>query len=50
MTAGAIMLTAKREGLQSATITIDAKPVAIKDGLSQEMPQTLKAAAPAVLP
>jgi beta-galactosidase len=50
MTAGAIMLTAKREGLQSATITIDAKPVAIKDGLTQETPQTLKAAAPAALP
>jgi beta-galactosidase len=38
---GAITLAAKREGLQPATITIDAKPVAISDGLMLEMPQTL---------
>ncbi|HEX4795490.1 MAG TPA: sugar-binding domain-containing protein [Humisphaera sp.] len=38
---GAITLTARREGLQPATITIEAKPVTIKDGLMEEMPQTL---------
>jgi beta-galactosidase len=48
-TAGQITLTAKRDGLQPGTLTIDAKPVEIKDGLTQEMPQTLKPASP-VLP
>ena len=38
---GTISLTATREGLQPATITFDSKPVAIKDGLTQEMPETL---------
>ena len=38
---GTIVLTAKREGLQPATITIESKPVVIQDGLSKEMPQTL---------
>jgi beta-galactosidase len=42
LTAGKITLTAKRQDLPPATITIDAKPVAIKDGLTLEMPQTLK--------
>jgi beta-galactosidase len=42
---GTITLTARREGLQPATITFDSKPVAITDGLSQEMPQTLSPAA-----
>jgi hypothetical protein len=27
--------------LQPATITFDSKPVAMKDGLTQEMPETL---------
>ena len=43
---GTITLTAKRDGLQPATITIDAQPVDIKDGLTLEMPQTLKTASP----
>jgi beta-galactosidase len=38
---GTISLTATREGLQPATITFDSKPVAMKDGLTQEMPETL---------
>jgi beta-galactosidase len=48
-TPGQITLTAKRDGLTPATITIDAKPVAIKDGLTLEMPQTLKSAS-SILP
>ena len=44
LTPGQIKLTATRPGLQSGTITIDAKPVGIKDGLTQQLPQTLKAA------
>ena len=46
LTPGQITLTAKREGLQAGTITLDAKPVAITDGLALEMPQTLKPASP----
>jgi beta-galactosidase len=42
---GTIRLTATREGLQPATITFDSKPVVVKDGLTQEMPQTLSPAA-----
>lgn len=38
---GTIKLTAKREGLKPAMITIDTKAVAIKDGLTLEMPPTL---------
>ena len=38
---GTIRLTATREGLQPATISFDTKPVVVKDGLTQEMPQTL---------
>jgi len=38
---GTIKLTATREGLQPATITFDSKPVAVVDGLTQEMPATL---------
>jgi beta-galactosidase len=38
---GTITLTAQREGLRPATITFDSKPVAITDGLSLVMPQTL---------
>jgi beta-galactosidase len=41
MTPGTITLTARREGLKTGTITFDSKPVVVKDGLSQEMPQTL---------
>jgi beta-galactosidase len=44
-TAGTITLTAKRDGLTPATITIDAKAVDIKNGLTLEMPPTLKSAA-----
>jgi beta-galactosidase len=42
LTPGAITVTAKREGLTPATVKIESKPVVIKDGLAQEMPQTLK--------
>ena len=42
---GTVRLTAKREGLKPATITFDSKPVAINDGLTQGMPQTLSPAA-----
>ena len=42
---GTIKVTATREGLQPGTITFDSKPVAITDGLTQEMPQTLSPAA-----
>ncbi|MGD1084163.1 MAG: sugar-binding domain-containing protein [Verrucomicrobiota bacterium] len=39
--AGTITVTAQREGLKPATVTMDAKPVAIQDGLTLAMPQTL---------
>ena len=42
---GTFTVTATREGLKPATITIESKPVAVVDGLSQEMPQTLSPAA-----
>jgi beta-galactosidase len=45
---GTFTVTAKREGLQPATITIDTKPVAIEDGLTLEMPPTLSPAARAL--
>jgi beta-galactosidase len=38
---GTVRLTARREGLQPATITFDAKAVAVTDGLTEEMPPTL---------
>jgi beta-galactosidase len=38
---GAITLTATRDGLQPGTITIESKPVAIKDGIEAVMPQTI---------
>ena len=38
---GTFTVTATREGLQPATITIESKPVGIRDGLTQEMPETL---------
>jgi beta-galactosidase len=47
---GTITVTAKREGLKSAAITLESKPVAIKDGLSLAMPQTLPPTAKAVVP
>jgi beta-galactosidase len=40
-TPGTITVTAQREGLTSGAVSIEAKPVAVKDGLSLEMPQTL---------
>ena len=46
LTPGQITLTAKRDGLQPATITLDSKPVAITGGLSTQMPQTMKAVLP----
>jgi beta-galactosidase len=36
---GTFTVTATREGLKPATVTIESKPVAIVDGLTQEMPQ-----------
>jgi beta-galactosidase len=41
---GTITLTARREGLQPATLTFDSKPVPIMDGLTKEMPLTLSPA------
>ena len=38
---GTITVTARREGLQSATLTFDSKPVPMVDGLTREMPLTL---------
>lgn len=43
--AGAIKLTAKREGLQAATVSLNSQPVEISHGLMREMPQTLAGAA-----
>ena len=40
---GTITVTASRAGLQSATVTIDSQPVAVKDGLSLWMPPELPA-------
>jgi len=42
---GTFTLTASREGLKPATITINTKPVVVKDGLTLEMPETLSPAA-----
>ena len=41
LTPGTITVTARREGLKSGTITLASKPVAINDGLTLEMPQTM---------
>jgi beta-galactosidase len=38
---GTITLTATRDGLQSGTITIEAHPVDIKDGIEAAMPQVI---------
>ena len=38
---GTFTVTATREGLKPATVTIESKPVEVVDGLSQEIPQTL---------
>jgi beta-galactosidase len=46
LTPGTITVTASRQGLQSATVTFVSKAVAIKDGLSRAMPQTLSPARP----
>jgi beta-galactosidase len=40
-TPGTITVTAKREGLTSATVNVDSKKVEIVEGLSKMMPQTL---------
>lgn len=40
MTPGTITLTAKRDGLKPATVKIESKPAAIKDGLGAEGPQS----------
>jgi beta-galactosidase len=39
---GTITVTAMRKGLTPATVTIESKPVDIKDGLTLTQPQTLK--------
>ncbi len=39
MTPGTITLTAKRDGLTPATLKIESKPVAMKDGLATDAPQ-----------
>jgi beta-galactosidase len=41
LTPGTITLTAKRDGLTSATVKFDSKPVEINSGLSKSMPQRL---------
>lgn len=41
MEAGSISVTATRPGLTSATIRVDSQPVAINNGLSFNMPQTM---------
>jgi beta-galactosidase len=41
LTPGTITVTATRDGLQPGTVTFDSHPVAINDGLSFEIPQTL---------
>jgi beta-galactosidase len=41
MKPGTITLTAKREGLTPATLTVEAKPFEVKDGLATAMPQEL---------
>jgi beta-galactosidase len=38
---GTVRLTARREGLQPATITFDSKAVVVTDGLTEEMAPTL---------
>jgi len=43
-TPGTITLTATREGLQPGTVTFDAKPVTITDGLTLAVPQTFSSA------
>jgi beta-galactosidase len=45
MTAGKITVTAKRDGLKSATVTVDSKPMEIVNGLGRALPQTLSGAA-----
>jgi len=42
-TPGTITVTAKREGLTPATVSVECKPVKIVDGRSVNMPQTLPA-------
>jgi beta-galactosidase len=42
LTPGTITVTAKREGLTSATIKVDSKPVEINNGLSKALPQRLQ--------
>jgi beta-galactosidase len=49
LTPGTIRLTARREGLPPATVSIEAKPFAVKDGLSEQMPQRLGGEPPHVV-
>ena len=46
LTAGTITLQATRDGLDPATVTLEARRVKIQDGLSQELPPALAIAAP----
>jgi beta-galactosidase len=41
MTPGTIKVTATRDGLKSATVSFESKPVTVVDGLSQEVAVTL---------
>jgi beta-galactosidase len=41
LTPGRITVTAKRNGLASATMKIESKPVEIVGGLTRALPQTL---------
>jgi len=47
LTAGTITLQATRDGLDSASVTLESKPVKIQDGLSRDLPPALAIAAPA---
>ena len=47
LTAGTITIQATRDGLDPATVTIEARPVKIQDGLSRDLPPALAVAAPA---
>jgi beta-galactosidase len=50
LTPGNITLTAKRDGLTPATLTVVSHPVEIHDGLSTQPPQTFSGFVPDLIP
>jgi beta-galactosidase len=50
LTPGNITLTAKRDGLTPATLTVVSHPVEIHDGLSTQPPQTFSGSVPDLIP